>query len=42
MTTEPPTAADGGPAVLRSAVAQSEVGGGAPPAAERERSVALI
>jgi hypothetical protein len=34
---EPPTAADGGPAVLRGSVVLSQVGGSAATAAERER-----
>jgi hypothetical protein len=37
----PPTAADGGTAVLLSSVAPSEVRGGSAPAAARERWVAL-
>jgi hypothetical protein len=35
---QPSTAADGGPVVLRGVVAPSAVGGGAAPAAERQRS----
>ena len=39
---EPPTAADGGPAVLRGSVVLSQVGSSAAPAAERERYVAVM
>jgi hypothetical protein len=39
---QPPTAADGGTAVLLGSVAQSEVGDGFAPAAERERSASTL